>query len=148
MPLFADSGELDGTALTLSTPLVRPGQCGTPTRCNVIDLRLARSNHSAGFLAGCLARHILKRSDFLRGRPIFSRPSGNRLHVMLSLFRQFAFPRVVQSCLRVWKDLYVTQVKAPCAPGQHDIAWNEKRLLRQTSLSPGHAASYRNPSGN
>jgi len=87
MPLFADSGELDGTALTLSTPLVRPGQCGTQTRCNVIDLRLARSNHSAGFLAGCLARHILKRSDFLRGRPIFSRPSGNRLHVMLSLTR-------------------------------------------------------------
>ena len=60
----------------------------------MIDLRLlARSNYSGGFVAGSLVRHILKRSDLPRGLPVFGRPPGDRLYVVLSLLGQFALPR-------------------------------------------------------
>jgi len=96
MPLFAYGGELGGTALTSGASVdwrFGAGQCRSDTRYRLVALRRARSNHSGGFLAGCLAGHILKRSDGPACLPVFRRPTGNCFQVMLGLLGQFALPR-------------------------------------------------------
>ena len=94
--LLACSRELGGTVLTPSVPVdwsLSAGQGRSRTRCELVALRRARSDQSGGFLAGRLARHILKRSDGPGGLPVFRRPTGNCLHVVLCFVGQFALPR-------------------------------------------------------
>ena len=96
MPLFASSGQLGGTALTLRAAVDGcpcPYRGGSHARSRLVKLRRARRSHSGGFLTRRFARHILKWSDGGGRLPVLRGPTGNGLYVMLGFVGQFALPR-------------------------------------------------------
>src|SRR6478609_5590513 len=96
MLLFASSGQLGGTALTLRAAVDGcpcPYRGGSHARSRLVKLRRARRSHSGGFLTRRFARHILKWSDGGGRLPVLRGPTGNGLYVMLGFVGQFALPR-------------------------------------------------------